>query len=68
MSTVPEAIVAKHCGMRVFGLSLMTDMISLDEDKQKELTHEQVLALASQRTEVIQSLILKLIATIVEDD
>lgn len=40
MSTVPEAIVAKHCGMRVSGVSCITNMASGIE--QKELSHEEV--------------------------
>lgn len=40
MSTVPEAIVAKHCGMRVSGVSCITNMAAGIE--QKELSHEDV--------------------------
>ncbi len=41
MSTVPEAIVARHCGMRVLGVSCITNMAAgvLDQP----ITHQEVL-------------------------
>ena len=40
MSTVPEVIVANHCGIRVFGVSVITDLGV--EGKIVEVSHEEV--------------------------
>lgn len=40
MSTVPEVIVARHCGIDVFGISVITD-IGVEGQIQK-ITHEEV--------------------------
>ena len=44
MSTVPEVIVARHCDMKVFGMSVITDLGIRDE--MNTITHEEVLEAA----------------------
>ena len=43
MSTVPEAIVANHNGMRVLGISSITNVAVQQTESGKETTHEEVL-------------------------
>ncbi len=45
MSTVPEVIVAKHGGMKVFGMSVITDLGIREE--MNVITHEEVLEAAN---------------------
>lgn len=44
MSTVPEAITAKHCGLRVAGISCITDMAI--PDTMVPPTHEEIVRVA----------------------
>jgi len=45
MSTVPEVIVAKHSGIKVIGISCVTDMAILDGSE--TISHEQVMEVAN---------------------
>jgi len=45
MSTAPETIAARHVGMRVLGISCVTDVLYGDY---KEVSHEEVLAVAKE--------------------
>ena len=46
MSTVPECLVARHCGMRVAAISPLTNLAAGMTDK--ELSHEQSLAVGAE--------------------
>ncbi|MCQ2251308.1 MAG: purine-nucleoside phosphorylase [Bacteroidales bacterium] len=59
MSTVPEVIVARHMGLRVFGLSVITDM-GIGEVLEKP-THEEVLKAASAAEPKMTTIVKKLI-------
>ena len=43
MSTVPEVIVARHAGIRVLGISSITNMTHLDPNETAVTSHEEVL-------------------------
>ena len=62
MSTVPEVVVARHCGMRVFGVSLVTNSCVTELDSEEEPNHAEVLEVGEQRSGDMQRLIGQLIA------
>ncbi|XP_018411941.1 PREDICTED: purine nucleoside phosphorylase-like [Nanorana parkeri] len=64
MSTAPEAVVAKHCGMRVFGLSLITNRVAQAYEMVETVDHTSVLEVGKQRSKVLQQLITELVKTI----
>lgn len=65
MSTVPEAIAANHCGMKVLGLSCITDMAN--PDLLEPPTHEQVLRVAEAAKPAFFSLLCRYIRSCGED-
>lgn len=64
MSTVPEVVVARHCGLRVLGLSLITNMVVRDYDSSERVNHDDVLRTTQRRTQDLQKLVSQLITKI----
>jgi len=59
MSTVPEAIVAKHAGMEILGISAITDKAV--PEQLKEVSAEEVLKIAEKTGQSIADIIMDLI-------
>ena len=60
MSTVPEVIVARHCGIRTFGISIITDLGV--EGKIVEVSHEEV----QKAADAVQPLMAEIFRTLVQ--
>ena len=60
MSTVPEVIVANHCGIRVFGISIVTDLGGFDVPV--EVSHEEVQEAANRAQPIMTGLIREMVS------
>jgi purine-nucleoside phosphorylase len=57
MSTVPEVIVARHGGMKVFALSVISDIGYPEETMDAKISHEIVLQKAAAAEPVMTDII-----------
>ena len=61
MSTAPEVIIAQHCGMRVLGVSLITNKCIVDYESTEKANHEDVLETGRIRGKDLQNLIVTML-------
>ena len=57
MSTIPEVLVAVHCGMRVLGVSLITNEAVSSYESTAVANHEEVLQTGRKRAEDMVKLV-----------
>ena len=62
MSTALEVVVARHCGLRVLGFSLITNMVVNDYDSTLKANHAEVLDTTLMRTQDLQGLVRGILA------
>ena len=62
MSTIPEVIAARHCGLRVFGMSCITDLCLPDALEVADI--DRIIRVAKDSEPKLTQLILRLIETL----
>lgn len=64
MSTVPEVLVARHCGMRVFGMSVITNMSNLTNKESHLNDGQDVIVQADAAAEKMEKIFSAVIASL----
>lgn len=64
MSTSHEVLVARHCGMRCFALSLITNQAVTDYDSGDKANHDEVLQAGERRAEQLERLVSAMVTRI----
>jgi len=66
MSTVPEVIVARHCGIQVFAFSLITNQCITEYDSEAHANHAEVIETANKRQNDLQALVKYMVGKMAE--
>lgn len=53
--------MARHCGLRVFGLSLITNKVTKEYGAKEHVEHHGVLAVSQQRASALQTFLTELV-------
>jgi len=64
MSTIPEVLVASHCGIRVFAFSLVTNECVIEEEETNGPEHEEVILAAKQNENDLRNFVSKMVVRI----
>ena len=61
MSTVPEVIVARHCGLKVMGVSIITDEANDNRDEDVVIDGAEIVMIADQAADRMNALFTRVI-------
>uniref|UniRef100_A0A672TGP6 purine-nucleoside phosphorylase n=1 Tax=Strigops habroptila TaxID=2489341 RepID=A0A672TGP6_STRHB len=67
MSTLPEVIVARHCGLQFFGISVTTNRVVMSYDNHEKANHKKALHISVVRAEALQKLVTRLLGKVGEN-
>ena len=67
MITIPEVLVANHCGIRVFAFSLITNECIIDENEDEGIDHGKVINEVKVKEVVLKNFVSKMIKEIVKE-
>jgi len=61
MSTAPEVVVARHCGIKCIGISMITNICVMDYESHDAANHEEVMETAATRGKDMEALVTALV-------
>ncbi|XP_069094411.1 purine nucleoside phosphorylase-like isoform X1 [Pleurodeles waltl] len=64
MSTAHEVVVARHCGLRVLGISLITNQAVMDYNSEAHANHEEVLKAGKDSSKMMKKMVAALLPRI----
>lgn len=66
MSTIPEVLVARHCGISVFAFSLITNECIFQEDAEQKANHEEVIGIANSKQGELRDFVARMVHAITQ--